>query len=278
MAENLARLGNRAQLVSLVGDDVFGQSLRQACAAAGIGIRALATVPGQRSASHMALHGGDGDMALAVNDTDILQALTPAALDAHAALIERAACLVLDCNLGAEALQHLLTCIAARRATPVFVDGVFAVKCQRVRHCLAHVHLLKLNRLEAQTLSAMALHTAEQACAAALQLHRMGVRQVLVSLGAQGACWCDEAGRTGHWLPHPVAQVVNTSGAGDALLAGLVHGFLRGWPLAEAADFAMDCAELTLSSPTANHPQIARAALQWCSGRRTSLITPAIHQ
>ena len=62
--------------------------------------------------------------------------------------------------------------------------------------------------------------------------------------------------------------VVNTSGAGDALLAGLVHGFLSRSPLADAVDFAMACAELTLSSPRANHPELSLATVQLQRDRR----------
>ena len=198
VAENLARLGHTTRLVSALGADVFGQSLRQATADAGVDIQALAVLPLQRTASYMSLHGPDGDMAVAVNDMAILEALTPAVLAAHRSVLEKAACMVLDCNLTAEALRHLLEDIAVTNDTPVFVDGVSVVKCQRIVPCLPRIHTLKVNRLEVQMLSSMVVDTVDDARAAALQLHRRGVRQMVVSLGEQGVCWCDAAGVTGY--------------------------------------------------------------------------------
>ncbi len=265
VAENLARLGHDTRLVSAVGDDVFGHSLHQATAAAGVDVSGLVVLPFQRTASYMSMHGADGDMAVAVNDMGILDALTPALLQAHAATLHKASCLVLDCNLSDAALACLLEAAAT---VPVLVDGVSVAKCPRILPWLHCLQTLKVNRIEAQLLSGMAVHGVQDACAAALQLHRLGVREVVVSLGGQGVCWCDAQGTTGYRPASPVS-VVSTSGAGDALLAGLVHGFLQHWPLAEAVDFAAACAEITLGSPRANHPDLSLHAVHLQRGKHS---------
>ena len=90
---------------------------------------------------------------------------------------------------------------------------------------------------------------------------RAGVKQVVVSLGGDGVAWCDADGQTGHRPAHKVA-VVNTSGAGDALLAGLVLCCSEGLPLPQAVQGAMACAEITLASPHANSPHLSVAALR----------------
>ncbi|APW42824.1 PfkB family carbohydrate kinase [Rhodoferax saidenbachensis] len=261
VAENLARLGNPTSLVSAVGDDVFGQSLRQSTTAAGVNMQTMVVLPTQRTASYVSLHGANGDMDVAVNDMGILEALTPAVLSAHRHHLEQADCMVVDCNLTAPSLAYLLEDIAVRCDIPVFVDGVSVAKCQRIKTLLPHIHTLKLNRLEVQMLSGTTVDTVDQARDAAQLLHHQGVREVVVSLGELGVCWCDATGTTGY-LPANRVPVVNTSGAGDALLAGLVHGFLNRWPLVQAVDFAMACAEITLSSPRANHPDLSLAAVQ----------------
>lgn len=81
------------------------------------------------------------------------------------------------------------------------------------------MQLLKVNQREAAVLSGLPVETADEACLAASALHPAGVKQVVVSLGGDGVCWCDADGQTGHRPARPAA-VVNTSGAGDALLAG----------------------------------------------------------
>lgn len=258
VAENLARLGHATRMISGVGDDEFGRSLRSATAAAGVDVAGMLAVPLERTATYLSVHGADGEMIMAVNDMAILDRFTPEWLQPHAAAIGRAAGLVLDCNLTAASLAWL---IAQAGDVPVMVDGVSVQKCQRLRGLLAGLHTLKVNHLEAQALSGLPAHSTEEAQAAALALHRLGVRNVVVSRGALGVCWCDEAGVLGA-RDATAMGVVNSSGAGDALFAGLVHAHLVGLTLAEAVPFAMACAELTLGSPFANHPHLSVSAVQ----------------
>jgi pseudouridine kinase len=99
-----------------------------------------------------------------------------------------------------------------------------------------------------------------EARAAALSLHQRGVKQVVISLGREGAVWCDAAGATGHRAAQPVAMA-SATGAGDALLSGLVYGHLQALQMDLSVPLAMACAELTLSSTFANSPDLCVAAV-----------------
>ncbi|MDT4879456.1 pfkB: 1-phosphofructokinase [compost metagenome] len=61
----------------------------------------------------------------------------------------------------------------------------------------------------------------------ARRLQAQGVEQIVISQGAAGVNWFGP-GLALHARPPRVA-VASTVGAGDALLAGMVHGLLRGW-------------------------------------------------
>lgn len=259
VSENLARLGVSVGLISVVGDDVFGQRLREATLQAGVNLAALRALIGQRTASYMSLHGLEGDMTVSVNDMAILEALTPAVLQPHSDLLRASSVIVLDCNLSEQTLAWLLQKDAK---IPVFVDAVSVAKCARLVPLLRHIHTLKVNRIEAQKLTGLPVNSLEEATAAARHLHAEGVSNVVVSLGADGACWCDSTGTVGHRGATPQLGVVNTTGAGDALLAGLVHGHLAGKPLDQAVRWAMTCAEITLCSPFANAPELSSQVVQ----------------
>ena len=58
------------------------------------------------------------------------------------------------------------------------------------------------------------------------QLHQQGVEHVVVSDGAAGVSWYSP-GATLHATP-PKVTVASTVGAGDSLLAGMLHGLLNG--------------------------------------------------
>ena len=258
VAENLLRLGVNARLLGVLGDDVFGQALWQSGAAMGLDMRACLTLPAQRSATYVCLHQADGDMDVAVNDMDIMDALTPTLLQPQLALLRSAAVLVADCNLRPDVWQWL----AAEVAHPaLFAEAVSVAKCARLGPVLQHIHTLKANRLEAQALCSRAIDGVQEACDAALALHRQGVGRVLISLGAQGVAWCDADGRCGHRAARAV-PVLSASGAGDALMGGLVYGHLQGWPLEKALAWAMACAEITLGCPAANAPALSVQAVQ----------------
>ena len=258
VAENLLRLGLDARLLGVLGDDVFGQALWQFGAAIGLDMRACLTLPGQRTATYVCMHRADGDMDVAVNDMDIMDALTPALLQPQQALLRDAAVLVTDCNLRPDVWQWLATEVAH---PALFAEAVSVAKCTRLGDVLAQLHTLKANRLEAQALCGRAIASVQEACDAALALHRRGVGRVLISLGAQGVAWCDADGRCGHRAARAV-PVVSATGAGDALMSGLVYGHLQGWPLQEALAWAMACAEITLASTAANAPALSVQAVQ----------------
>ncbi|EGO64710.1 1-phosphofructokinase [Acetonema longum] len=70
-----------------------------------------------------------------------------------------------------------------------------------------------------------------------------GIRQVIVTLGSQGAIVADKSQMLRVWPPAVVAK--STVGAGDALVAGFVVGQTRGLSLA-------DCARLGTAAATAS--------------------------
>lgn len=257
IAENLARLGNDARLLSVVGDDLYGRTLLDVCHKAGVDVRDCWILPDEATSTYLSLHGPDGDMAVAVNDMDILQRLGPERLADKLERLRHAAALVIDCNLPEESLQWIF---AHHGDTPVFADTVSAHKCQRLLPWLAHIHTLKPNRLEAETLSGLPLRSPADAGKVADWFHQHGVQQLVLSLGERGTCWSHIDGSRGQ-LAAPPVSVVNATGAGDALMAGIVHGYLQDWPLADSLPFAQACAALTLASPATNHPSLSTTAV-----------------
>jgi pseudouridine kinase len=257
VAENLLRLGLDARLFSVLGEDVFGQALRQAAADAGLDLSGCVTIPGQRTATYLSLHGPDGDMGVAVNDMGILECLTPALLQSHTAVLEGAVALVVDCNVRTDVLDWIRVYWADK---PVFAEAVSLAKCHKLLPLLNQLHMLKANRLEAQALSGRPINSPQSACDAARSLHQRGVRNVVISMGAEGVAWCNSVGAVGHKAARPV-HMASATGAGDALLSGLVYGHLQAMPLDVAVHFAMACAELTLSSTLANSPDLCVAAV-----------------
>ena len=258
VAENLARLGHDVRLVSALGDDLHGRSLLQSTRDTGVDVGMCWILPDQTTSTYVSLHGPDGDMAAAVNDMAILERITPERLEPFADRVRNAAALLLDCNLPEAALAWVF---AHAGGVPVFVDPVSAFKCRRVLPWLGQIHTLKANRLEAQALWGKPVRSDAHMQAAARWLHAQGVQQVVLSAGDRGAYWSDAQGGKGWQAAVPV-NVVSATGAGDALMAGLLHSHLQGAPLAQSVRFAAGCAALTLTASQANHLSLSVATVQ----------------
>jgi len=88
--------------------------------------------------------------------------------------------------------------------------------------------LIKPNEEELAEARDVELTESAALTAEARRLQGEGIEHVVVSLGANGVSWFT-AGAALHAQP-PKVQVVSTVGAGDSLLAGMLHGLLVGWP------------------------------------------------
>jgi pseudouridine kinase len=256
LAENLARLGVPVQLLSVVGDDSAGRQLLAHTAAAGVDVAPVVVIPGRGTATYLSMHGPDGEVAMAVNDMEILEALTPAVCTASPALQDPRALLLLDCNLPPPTLACLLG--MGRR---VVADGVSVAKCRRLETGLRGMYLLKLNHLEAAALTGLPVQSPLDCVAAAQHLLDQGVERAVVSFGAAGLAWAQQ-GEGAFFRAARGVRVVSSTGAGDALLAGVVAALQCGQPMPLAVAYGMACAEITLSSTFANSPDLSDAAVR----------------
>jgi sugar/nucleoside kinase (ribokinase family) len=115
-----------------------------------------------------------------------------------------------------------------------------AVAWTRLQPLLPYVQYLLPNEEQLGQLTGCADLT--EAARAVLAL---GPAAVLVSRGAQGSALIT-AGRRLDYPAFP-AQVVDTTGCGDACSAGFITGLLRGWAIEDAAWLAMAAASLVVS-------------------------------
>ncbi len=88
--------------------------------------------------------------------------------------------------------------------------------------------LIKPNEEELAEARGVDLSGSSALLAEARRLQGEGIEHVVISQGADGVSWFT-ADAALHAQP-PKVQVVSTVGAGDSLLAGMLHGLLVGWP------------------------------------------------
>lgn len=86
--------------------------------------------------------------------------------------------------------------------------------------------LIKPNNFELGEIFDKTIKTDEEIIECARKLQKMGARNVLVSLGADGALLVTEDGQILRSAA-PKGTVVNTTGAGDSMVAGFIAGYIE---------------------------------------------------
>jgi 1-phosphofructokinase len=110
----------------------------------------------------------------------------------------------------------------------------------------------KPNREELGTATGREVGTIEDCAAAARVLRERGFRHVLASLGPDGGLLVSEAEAL--YAPALPVDVVDTVGAGDAMLSGFLAGLVRGQPQASALRTAIVVAARVVSVPGTRVP------------------------
>lgn len=240
VAVNLARLGIEASLCSVVGDDADGRALADDLARQAVGTALLRRDPGARTAAYVALLEPGGELHVGAADMAALDRIGEA--DADRAAARQPDWIFADCNCPAGVLVRLAR--LARGEGRLAVDAVSVAKAERLPARLDGIDLLFLNLDEAAAI--LDADRRNLAPATAVRgLHERGAAAVVLTLGRDGALAGGEHGGV-HHIPAMAADVVDVTGAGDALIAGCLAGLLRGRPLPEAVRLGAAAAAHTL--------------------------------
>lgn len=226
-----ARLGARTAMIGAVGIDGFGQTLLEALQQEGIQTGAVKKLE--------QVHTGVASILLAEGDNQIVvvsganACCLPEDIEEHEALIAEADIVLLQLEIPVPTVLKAAE-IAKKHGKQVILNPAPAQSLPR--ELLELVDILTPNCSELAMLSG--LGTDEGKLEEAMKaLCSMGVRQVVTTLGAEGAAYFNKEG-TLCKVPARAVKVVDTTGAGDAFNAGLAYGLAEEMDLAAAIGFA----------------------------------------
>jgi pseudouridine kinase len=241
VAENLARLGTPTVLVAAVGSDHFGDGLLDATAAAGVDISHVRQAAGT-TGTYLAVLDAAGDLAVGVSDMAATATLAPEHLDP--ALLAGADLVVLDGNLRADTLARAWA-LASAAGVRVVIDPVSVPKAARVEPLLG-AHALWCVTPNTDELTALG--------GSAAGLHDRGVELVWLRRGPLGSLLSGPDGEME--LAAVPGEVVDVTGAGDAMVAAFCHAVLGGAAPTDAAAYGHAAAALTVASAQTVRPDL----------------------
>ena len=248
VARTLHALGADVRVAGLAGG-IVGEAVAAGLAAAGVA-GAFAPIAGQTRRTFAVVDTSSHDTAL-FNEPG--PAVTIGEYQRFLVLYEKslAGCdaVVLSGSLPPGLPEDSYAGLAARAAAaavPVMLDaGGAALR----RGVAAGPAIAKPNLAELQAAVRRPLAGLAAVAAAAAELRAAGARAVVVSLGGDGLLAVTGEGT---WHAAPPAQVAgNPTGAGDAVVAGLVHGLVLSRPWAERLRHAAALGTACVAAPAA---------------------------
>jgi pseudouridine kinase len=245
VADNLTRLGVNSILLSAVGQGGSGQRILNNAARVGINTDYVIISEEHHTAAYLALLDENGNLVMSVDDMEILSLITPQVINRRRSLIKEAEMVVIDSNLSEATIASLFK-VANRYNIPLCADPASTTVAPRLKPYLAHIYMITPNVAEAEVLSGKSIEDEDDALAAARKLVNAGVEIVIITLGEAGVVYAT-AGASGH-VPAVATEIVDFTGASDALTGTVVFGLLNDMSLDEAVRLGASAAALTLAS------------------------------
>jgi ribokinase len=248
-----ARMGAPVAMIACVGGDAYGAQVRDALAGEGIDVTALETVDGPTGVAMIFVEESGQNAIVVIPGANA--ALTPQRVVRHAAALDAADIIVVQCEIPPETVAW--TAAYAHAHGKTFVLNPAPARAPLPRELLAAATYVIPNEIEAAALSGLPVATDAQARAAAEALRAQGAANVLLTLGARGVMAATSAG-TQHY-PAPIVDAVDTTGAGDAFVGAFAAALAEGRDLAAAIAFGQAAAAISVTR-AGTQPSLPRRA------------------
>lgn len=241
-----ARLGAQVAMIGCVGADAYGARLRTALLVEGIDCTAVSEIEGVPTgiASILVDDAGQNAIVIVAGGNG---ALTPAHLDAQAALLAAAQVLVVQLEVPQATVEAAM--IRGREAGCTVILNPAPASGPLPAHWYGLADYLIPNESEAAALTGLPVDSPESALHAAQRLLQAGARRVLITLGVQGVLYADGE-RHAHFAVAPVVAV-DTTAAGDTFVGGFAAALAAGQSLEAAIGLGQQAAALAVTRPGA---------------------------
>lgn len=236
-----ARLGGDVAFVTCLGDDAAAAALRKQFKADGINTEALFTAADAPTGTALIYVSQDGENCIAVAP-GANHRLTPESIDQVQNRIAAADLLLLQLEVPMETVTR-----AVEKAYAVGTKVVLnpAPAMQLSDDLLRKIYLITPNRTETEALTGIHVHTHEDASKAAAALQAKGVKNVIITLGSDGAFVKTLSSEL--LVPAQRVKAVDTTAAGDVFNGALLVGLSEGRTLEETVRFASRCSAIAVT-------------------------------
>lgn len=233
------RLGGNVEFICKVGHDIFGKNAADGYKKEGIDI------------SHILYSTEPSGVALILVDKtgENVISVAPGAngdlsvedIESIANVIKEADYLILQLEIPTDAV--------IRAAKIAHEAGVYVIlnpapACKLPNELFQHISLITPNQTETELMTGVKLINEQSFITAVENFNRMGVKDVIITLGSKGSLVCYDG--KNEFVPAIKVDAVDATAAGDTFCGAVCVALSQGKNLKEAAVFATKAASLTV--------------------------------
>ncbi|WP_341357349.1 carbohydrate kinase [Rossellomorea sp. y25] len=259
IAENLGRLGKQANLITVVGEDTEGSWLLSQTKSYA-DVSASQRLLNESTGAYSAILDEKGEMLFALADMNIYESVDIGFIDKRWGLISSSEMVLLDTNFPEDVLKYIIR-RCQTEGVPLTIIPVSEPKVLKLPTSLEGVSWFICNKGEAETYVGMTIETEGDYFRAAKAITQRGAERVVITRGDQGLVYYTTYKEARAVLP-PKVEVADVTGAGDALVAGILFGYLKGSDTEGACRIGVICSSITLQSKFTVAPTLNKSKLQ----------------
>ena len=240
-AAAVAKLGGTVSMIGKVGNDAYGQELKNNLASYGVDVSNVTTANAPSGIAIISVVKGDNTIIVSQNANshltkeDIQQGLSSA---------NEGDILITQLEVPLPIVEYALT-LAKKKKLTTILNPAPAPTSFDISHLLPSVDILIPNETETQLLTNINPIDEVQVTLAIQSFYQKGVKQVVITLGEDGSVVSQQNQIT--YIDPVKTTVVDTTGAGDTYIGALAVRLSDGIDIIEACNYASLAASITVT-------------------------------
>ena len=258
VAENMANLGAEVEFVTMLDDDSLGREARLRLRGAGVKLTHAVSTPDKGMGMWLAVFNEKGDLAGSVSHMPDASPIERLFDEKGEEIIRSCRGVAREIDLSEKVSERVFE-LAERFDKPVYAIVANMSVILRRPDFMARTACVILNEIEAGRLfgrEIRALSPEETLEAVSEAASAMGIRSIVVTMGARGAVYLDAENGLRGVCPAVPCRVVDTTGAGDAFFSAVVESLARGMRLDDAVTCGARLASMTVSTSESTCPHV----------------------
>ncbi len=222
IAQHLAHLGHDVEYLTVLGNDTDASWLEAEFHTNKVSLQHAFRV-NDKTGKYISILNPDGSLFTAACADHCADYITTSLLHTKIPLLKKASLIVIDTNISTQCIQWIID-FTKEHNIPLIIEPVSVLKAAKLKELnLNGVFLITPNQDELQSISTQLDYNEEKTIE---QLLNKGIQQIWVRKGEMGSTIYDQQEQL--QLNAVNIQVKDSTGAGDAALAGWISYYLNG--------------------------------------------------